>query len=294
MFGAECLNLPRIQSFEEAAAHEAAVVPIRGRSPECKPLGKRTATHMQIIKGSDEYICRLYNTDVVTYHVNGDVRICMDGWSSRTTMLFISELTGIPTYKSLKHVWVDCYVRDAGELTKGTFRLDINGVNTFRRESVGGSLVWVMTSYTPMVMHVINRRALNTVRSAYKPFMDYARSMLKLHGEFFDKDEMDAVKLGDTAWGLGGLGRAGHMAAVTVLTWATSTDTQDHHRAFMSLARAAMEMTSVDGKWQWHVPIKKVEQVLRDLILQVHAHEVLTAVPVPVGTIWQDKYEDLV
>jgi hypothetical protein len=84
------------------------------------------------------------------------------------------------------------------------------------------------------------------------------------------------------------------MAAVTVLTWATSTDTQDHHRAFMSLARAAMEMTSVDGKWQWHVPIKKVEQVLRDLILQVHAHEVLTAVPVPVGTIWQDKYEDLV
>jgi len=37
-----------------------------------------------------------------------------------------------------------------------------------------------------------------------------------------------------------------------------------------------------------------VERVLADLILQGHAQEVLTEVPAPAGTVWHDKYENLV
>ena len=90
MFGTNNRDVPRLLDYAEAVAHEASIKPIRNRSPEIKPIGDRRNQHKIIRKNPDGSIaCRLYRTDVVTFHPDGRIEVRWGGYVTQTTRSFI-------------------------------------------------------------------------------------------------------------------------------------------------------------------------------------------------------------
>lgn len=73
----------RIDDYASAKAKYESIEPIRGRSGDIRPLATRRNDNLTIRKHGDDYVVRLYATDVVTYHANGDVSFLP--YASRST-----------------------------------------------------------------------------------------------------------------------------------------------------------------------------------------------------------------
>lgn len=63
----------RIDNYKDAEKTYNSIKPIRGRSTDVRPLARRGNDKLTIRKDGDDYIVKMYNTDIVTYHPNGDV-----------------------------------------------------------------------------------------------------------------------------------------------------------------------------------------------------------------------------
>ena len=100
MFG-NILDLPTLDSFEDALAHFKKITPIRGSElrPLCRTTNGRRKKHVQIVHSlhpagdpREAVACRLYNTDVVTFYAGGDIVINTGGYASPTTHSFINNI----------------------------------------------------------------------------------------------------------------------------------------------------------------------------------------------------------
>ena len=199
-----CARIPRLNSYEDAKAHFQKVVPLRGRTPELKPLGSvRRFTWYEIreniIANQSEnmeyktYACNLYGRDVVEYFPNGDIVLDTNGWSSSiTTGAFINFcIGGIGTIISESGKWY--FVNTAQQ----SFRLqkimrickDIHGVYT-------------PTEVTEDKIYRVNRKAMNAIRNKYRPILDYGKRMLNMDNKVVCLADLEIAKLGleDTAF----------------------------------------------------------------------------------------------
>ena len=94
-------DLPRLRSFEQALEHYGSIKPIRGSNtlrPICATPNGRRKKHMQIIKRDNAtVVCRLYDTDVLTFRMgksweDGVVEFNSGGFISNTTHSFASSI----------------------------------------------------------------------------------------------------------------------------------------------------------------------------------------------------------
>jgi hypothetical protein len=169
-------NLPSLKTYAEAAKHEAQVVPIRGRSPECKPIGDRKDTGFTIRRLPDEsVVAKCYNSDLIRWYPDGRIFITNGGYASQTTHDFISRLMGRWAYVNV------CGGNGETWLTLGpdrtAFPLAKEG-QYFTWDPTGQHLIAEAPNYP--VTHVINKPAMREARKEIAPFVKYFNNIMKL------------------------------------------------------------------------------------------------------------------
>ena len=190
MYQANFRDLPVLASYDEALKWESMIKPIRGRTPECKPLAKRRNTWVNIRKEADTVICKLYNTDVITYHKDGRIIVNLGGWASPTTMSFIEELLYVRTRIAHNRVWIHVGTED--KPCTRWYTLRVNEPNLLTRGTLKhGESRFIFHNPTSVPVHKINRAGANSVRKLYKPFRDYLVTTMRLRDNGFSVQEIE-------------------------------------------------------------------------------------------------------
>jgi hypothetical protein len=186
MYGNRLHQIEPIHSYMFALEREAEIKPIRGMSPECKPLGLRRNKHINIRKAADEsVVCRLYNTDILTYHKDGRIVVDLDGWASDTTVKILSMITGEVFCRFDNRIWLAGSINNDG--VAASYAILTNEPNVLRRSTRGGL---VPENPVPVVTHNINRKEANNVRSMYKDFRNYLVASMRLRDNGFSREEL--------------------------------------------------------------------------------------------------------
>ncbi len=178
-----------VNFYREAKQRYEATKPIRGRSGDVRPLGKRRRDWECIVKVSDTaYAIRLYNTNVVTYHEDGSIELCTGGWPSVSTAEMIELHSPFYTVKRSRNVWAwNRYGNTDQNLKAEKYLVPADGtpVKFVRRD---GRHV----PETPQVIQqrVVDRTGIKELRAQIKPFLDYSKVMLKLSGGWLHLNTM--------------------------------------------------------------------------------------------------------
>ena len=174
-------DLPRLWDFRRADELERAIVPIRGSGPNAgvKPICvcNRAATHMQIRGERDvtsplggkgrAVMCRLYNTDCVTYYEDGSLTLYTNGWWSMSTRLFVNHIIPVGHLENCSGDDSAMLYVVGGKAYRFTDKLHLTND---------------MQPISPEVcsIHIANRKALNEVKKLYTPFLKHITPLLKL------------------------------------------------------------------------------------------------------------------
>jgi hypothetical protein len=185
-------DLPMIHSYEKAERVEQSIKPIRGRTPECKPLGKRRNTWVNIRKQDEQIICKLYNTDVIKFHKDGLIEVNMGGWASPTTCYFIEEILGCSVTIRHNRLWVKATrASDPRCSTPQRLWLSMSATETNYFKLVNNCIEFQNPQCVPV--HKIYRAGTNNVRKQYKAFKDYIVRVMRLRDEGFSSQEFADV-----------------------------------------------------------------------------------------------------
>lgn len=285
----------------DAKAHHDSIVPMR--TDGVRPIGKRRKKEANIREVGDTIICRLYETDVVTYHKDGRIEVRLDGWVSQSTAAFISAALE-PT--SLRHnqMWITATTGET--YTGGWLALDPNEVNTFVRTG-SGDLKFLNPTVTKV--HTVNRARANNVRRQYKPFLDYIKNVVKLRGEFegtnFKRITCSTQEYKDvfgTRTNLIGpaypypayMPRKNYVPNMKpveqLLDLATSTKNEDHYKAFLWLVRSAGYPLINDKVYAFWSYANYLTEHFNNLMLFKHRDECFDETDASVGKVVKDNY----
>lgn len=294
-----CRDLPYINSWAEAKARYESTLPIRGRSADNRPLGKRGAVDTYYIthdKGTNTYSACLYKTKVLTYHENNNVVVDMGRWYSQTTCLFISAV--------LSGAYC-CRVR-------GVTVLRLNGhtgavvelgdkPTTIRRTASG----WENLMPPSTEVRLIRKQA-NAARARYKTFLEYFKSTMKVRigshpGDWVTISTGSAQDLTDNvtrnveqvqrvrAW------RVMHTdAAVRSKFFALVANQGETEQDFVDFSEAVKAL-AVNTSGDTHsynvvVSVSAMLKAFNALVLRQHSDEVFEVVPVAVNAVPNIKY----
>jgi hypothetical protein len=265
--------------------------PIRGRTDitaPMYPLGHRHRVDSFWITKcllTQDVECCLYRTPVVTYQSNGNIKIKCDGWSTISTANFIGEVLGISSYIFDHNLCVAIHNENGTQ----HFRIPADNSITLRREN--GRFVYVDGSVTN-VTHKVNRKAINSARKQYADFKNYVRSMIKLRGCEFSREEMEAV--GITSNYHSGLGQINGYSwnhekfkttTTQVAAWMSATHEDKHNDYY----KAMMVFASSFG-WGTNLDQARFDAGFNYFTLGLHRNEVLDEEVLPLGTIKKDSY----
>lgn len=180
MFGS-LRSIPYLRSYAEAFTRFNNTKPIRGRTPEVRPLGNRRYTHLQInTDGNGDVLCILYQTPVVTFRSNNTVVISPRGWTTHFTCAFISNiLPGIN-----------------GRHQRGKMVLDIHGDEYVVERDAEIVLErvdnkWQVKGAEGAKTFVINKAKANNVRGKYKQFLKFYDGFIKLNTQDIEDADPD-------------------------------------------------------------------------------------------------------
>jgi len=177
-------GIPRFKDYRQALEWHDNTKPIRGRTPEQRPLGKRANTWYQIAVGENqEVLCKQYGDPLVTFHANGEIELTDYIYRTKSSAHFLEEVLGVRAYIHDKSLIVF-----TGGAEDKQYRVPDpkEGSIFFKRdENYHRGLVYLrggMERHT----HIINRRAKKEMLLKYKPLFDFVRGMVKLReGEVF-------------------------------------------------------------------------------------------------------------
>lgn len=191
--------MPYLHDYAAAAAHEAAVTPLRKSDPPIKPLGPRK-------KGRNYNIYREENGSIsifawgnrrITYHPNGDIELLVWPHSAhdQTGLEELRQVLGTSLFVHDHGQWVGCKVEGFTRYPDGSGYLPINKEKdapreagarrgrshiVLRREEQGRALR--ATDFAYPVVHQIDRVGMREARKHYAPFRNYAERVIKLQG----------------------------------------------------------------------------------------------------------------
>lgn len=182
-----CARIPRITGYEFMRDHFKSVVPIRGRTVECRPLGANRRHHwFEVVENTNcfmseeeplgwiekSYACKLGNKDMIEFYRDGSIVVRDNHWHSPTSMGFLTH--------SLKHFGM---IQSADN---GKWYFVNQGGKAYLLSHEGLRLVedengfYTPTNPTQEHTYSAKRKELNKLRRLYKEFMDYTRTMLAM------------------------------------------------------------------------------------------------------------------
>ena len=172
---ATVMNVPRVTTYPEAKKIHDNTKPIRGRSPEIRPLGnRRDADSYWVRMDGEDVVFMLYKSPVITYKPDGGVVLTPDTYSTVSTHQFFARVLGVGANASRQHSVITLHdnkrytVRGKDTLT---LKLDKSG-NWQCVEGAKAQFSW----------HLDRREATN-VRNRYKEFRTYFKGMVNLRTE---------------------------------------------------------------------------------------------------------------
>jgi hypothetical protein len=157
------------------------IKPIRGRAVECRPLGKRSRDWETIEKSAEGevYSAKLYRTECVRYHPNGDIQIVCGSWGTPITADFIHTHSPFYSYKKYNKIWVQVVNNKGGENRLYPIPETEEGL-TFKYVGEGEAFTYEPTSAVVVEQTVVDRTKAKDARKPMKPFLDWARMINKL------------------------------------------------------------------------------------------------------------------
>ena len=172
---ATVMNVPRVTTYPEAKKIHDSTKPIRGRSPEIRPLGnRRDADSYWVRMNGDDVEFVLYKSPVITYKPDGSVVLTPDTYSTVSTHQFFARVLGVGANAVRQNTVITLHdnkrytVRGKDMLT---LKLDKSG-NWQCVEGAKAQFSW----------HLDRREATN-VRLRYKEFITYFKGMVSLRTE---------------------------------------------------------------------------------------------------------------
>lgn len=156
--------------YKDAKQHYELTKPIRGRSDDVRPAGKRRRDWERIVKlGDEKYAYRLYNTDCVIYEPNR-ITIACDKWASPLTAQFIRYYSPFVCVKAKNNLWINAsntgFVGFYPIYKQMFIDVDSEGQLHPRIE--------------PVPVRTVNRKRANELRGRLREFIKYGTTMLKL------------------------------------------------------------------------------------------------------------------
>jgi hypothetical protein len=170
---ATVMRVPQVTDYGDALRWYNTTKPIRGRSPEIRPLGDRKdVDNYSVRMNGDDVEFVLYRTPVITYRTNGEIVLRTDGWASVSSHQFIARVLSIPVRgKSGSSV-----------LRVGKQDYTMTGNNTLTL-CVEGTGAWRVLAHEKLYGYKANRKALTLVRSRYSEFRKYLGGFINLRQE---------------------------------------------------------------------------------------------------------------
>lgn len=156
-----------------------SVKPIRGRAEDVRPIGQRRRDWETIEKRGDNYACRLYNTDVVTYYPDGSIGLRADTWSTPLTADFMHEHSPFYVYKRYKKLWVR--VRGVEKADDKHYPIPSEGELRMVKDcEISGYIYYKPSEPVVIQQRVVDRTKAKAGRENLKGFLDWAKMFMKL------------------------------------------------------------------------------------------------------------------
>lgn len=273
-FSLDASGLRRVEDYAKAVEVEAEIVPIRGKSPECKLLDrKRHKQSVTIRRVGEDVVIKAYETDVLTYKPDGEIVVDTGGHSTLSTANVIGRVLGVRVHLYGGRLWI--------QLAGGWYVL---GRDT-RLKHIDYIGRQVMNPIHVPVRQ-LNRKKTKVVREKYRPFMDYARGMCKLLAVNGSIDvQSPRTVLFEDIWDLITCEEdllENFAEALQTLMAVTST----HTWVYNGTNGVSLPYDSV-----YHTTFATMQRFLTKMAYKMHASDVLDTNTLPLGQLGRDKYD---
>lgn len=166
-------NYPSISSYEDAKRTYENTKPVRGH-PDFRPLVRRSIDcPSQIIKQDDQYVIKLYRTDLVTYFPDGSVFVSTGGWSTPSTRAAISAMSPFSAWSSKGDTAVA--VR-SGSYMRSQQAFFLPGAGLLFKPDAEGALVPVNPPTAVLRKTRVKREEAKAARKFFKPVETYIKA----------------------------------------------------------------------------------------------------------------------
>ena len=160
--------------YEQFKNLHDSIQPIRGRDIQVRPIGKRRRDWEVIEMDGDVVACRLYNTQVVRYYPDGRIGLRCDHWQTPSTAEFAHMHSPWQCFKRSGKLWA---MVPNGASKYMHYPLPKDGELIFKPNENGG---WEPASEVVIEKQVVNRDKAKAARAPYQPFLQWAKTFLKL------------------------------------------------------------------------------------------------------------------
>jgi len=183
-----------------------SIKPIRGRSIDVRPAGKRsrdwetiTRTVTQDKAGNTvvTFGAKLHSTECVQYFPNGDVVLRTGSWVTPITAEFIHEHSPFTCFKAHKKLWIR--LRQQADLLTADNKIALYPLPTeLKLRCVSENNIYEPENGKPIMQRVIDRAKAKAARAPMQPFLQFVKTFLAMSDgwvmhetmtEFFDMSE---------------------------------------------------------------------------------------------------------
>ena len=280
-------------TYADAKYVHDKTTPIRGRSPEVRPLGQRRDAGTYSVRMSGENVeFVLYKTPVITYLPNGDVVIKTDGWNSMSTHQFIEQVLGVKCYGARRNPIMEARSAD-GDVHKYIIPKD-KGITMIH---AGGN--WRITQFNTIYEYRLNRKAANAVRKKYADFLRYIKGMVNLRSEMVEPRRWARRQKPYAVITVTGEELSGAQLRVNDLVWGfmehikldqpEETRHENHNAALAMVLRHCYQNQYTPIVYK--APVDEVLNLVDELLLRAHAQEILVWTELKVGQVPSGKYK---
>jgi hypothetical protein len=174
--------------------------PIRGRDEEVRPIGERRRTHetitqKKLLSGETSYCARLYSTDCVEYHNNGDITLRTGSWETPSTADFIHEHSPFTCFKQNNRLWVRVVDGNSKQML-----YPVGDELTLRSTDAGGG--YEPVNKVLIKKRVVDRDKAKAAREPVMPFLQWSKAFLSMSdGWLMNETRKQVIELQQTDYG---------------------------------------------------------------------------------------------
>jgi hypothetical protein len=284
----------RMYTHAEASAHYDKTLPIRGRTPEFKPLGRRGAVDAYSMRRADngDIECFLYSSKVVTYHTDDTITLANpSGTSTMSLANLVQDLLRIAAYQHDYKL----------EISLSGNHYAINSNKSFRLKYIEGKLVAV--DAPTATVHKVDRKQANIVRRKYADVYGYLTGMAKVRETYPSNEELTGLFGEEERSYINSAGREVKWKSLIVPRLLKSNpeeveqlfkwlESDDPHENYTGAAWLMWQSQSNQYYSQRKGPVH-VEALMSTFnlfVLARHKHEVFKVEELPEGVVRKDRY----